>query len=454
MERESRTRQEKQTLDWLVNPTTFQTLNLLAQIFFANRPLTAAEIIAQRRGGVYPTRTMEEISLLVKTGLIEPVLDGETDTLQKYAVTELGKMELSLQGVMPRSFVTNRLREAKESLEIEPPELPDEQYGFEEFRFTWESIFELLKRIYEHNAYRRINIALIGAPLVAFFMSRCPELVSNVSVFDINSEIVKRVNQLDSNGKIVAVRYNVVDAIPPMFSGRYDAVVIDPPWHIEHYAAFADRAWNLLRPFGRLYMSTFAPATRPEATEELSYLYKLFMEGGYRIIAIIPEFFGYAIPPFERKVFEAQGIKVQTRGNYGQLVILEKGEKRDAPCLNEELAAKLYQEEVAILNLNGTNVTLWIGRNTNPNETLRIEIFDGGRVFTTTSRSKRRRLGVNLLTPDHIAYRCSNPRKLRLIYEYWKRGVDPSSVVGKIDGMEISPDEVEVAYRFFNELIK
>jgi hypothetical protein len=439
----------KEWPNWFTNPTTFRTLNLLAQIYFSQGLLTTAEIIEKRNGGVYPTRTIEELEMLVNMGFLNVISEGN---ISKYQVTSLGKNELSLQGIMPRSYVVERLDEAKKEIENHPPSLPAEQYGFEEFRFTWESIFRLMEKIYEHNAYRRINIGLIGAPMVAFFMHKCRDLFNNIAVFDINPKIVDIINDLDSDNKIIGTEHNAIDSFPQALSERYDAVIIDPPWHNEHYALFADRAWEILRPYGRLYMSTFAPATRPEANNELSDLYRIFMEGGYQIISIIPEFFNYAIPDFERRVFLSQGIDVRSRGAYGQLVVLEKVPNRTKPCLNEELASKLKKETVIILDLDGTKLNLWLDENFDPNAKLQLEVANEGDTLSTTSRSERRRLGINVITSDHTGYRCSNPQKLQLIYQYYIEGKDPSLILS--EHPDISAEEVNLAYQFFKSLIK
>lgn len=445
------------------NPAAGQTLGLLAEIHWADHPLTTAEIISQRHGGIYPTRTREEIDALEKVGLIKGEIDSETGSTT-YVTTPFGHVELTLNDIQEPRFVENKLKEAYELLHSQPSLLPAEKYGNEEFRFTLESTYDLIKKMYRDNSYRRINMMVIGSPMIGIFMSMCPDIANSVTVFDINADIVRFVNQMNetnNNSSVMAAMYDARNPLPPTFKARYDTVVFDPPWHNEHYCLFADRAWDALRPLGKAYMSTFAPSTRPEAPKELSELYERFMAGGFDLTEITPQFFGYQIPEFERKAFEAQGIHVDSRGKYGQLVVIQKQPERSSQCLTDELKEKFIQEvdiELVMPGQSGNGTMLWIEVKTpepKANEPLSITAVNDGNTYLTTSRSQRRSEHVSILTKDHVGYRCNSPKKLYHIYKAWSKDQDSEHIAQSLVNQNIYDNiadalrDVEVAVNFF-----
>lgn len=454
-------------LDMHRNPAALATLRLLEQVHGAHRELSEGEIIQNRVGGIYPARTVDEVAILTRLGLLNEVDTNPT----RVKTSKLGEMELALNNVLSKEQVEQSLKAALASLKEDPPELPAEKYGNEEFRFTWESVYELLMTIYEHNAYRKINIAAVGSPMIGVFMSRCPSNIGNVCIFDINGEIVDSINELGnkkqkkgkpkSKPRVIATEYNALDQFPPSLGGRFDAFIMDPPWHNEHYCLFTDRAWEALRKFGRVYMSMFSPDTRQEASKELKTLFQRFMAGGFGIISVIPEFFGYSIPEFEKAVFKANGIDVSSRGNYGQLVVLERGLERDETCITPEMTKKLVEERcIQLAGKSGKSSSLWLPQESTPkwNVPLNIEIKNNGQVYTTTSRSQRRVDGVNLITGDHIGVAASDCLKLVLLHIFWAKNISVDQCVNDLKreqgyseiDEEIIRADVECAFDFFN----
>lgn len=452
------------TLDVTRNSVFLTTLGLLGQISEATKPVTEAEIIEQRSGGIIPERTVEEVRILKHAELINAI---ENETPKKFAISDLGRMELALNRVTNSKEMNDNLAKALQKIKKQTPSLPPERYGNEEFRFTWDSIHKLLVLIEQQNAYRKIKIATLGCPMVGIFLAHCYKIIGAASVFDVNPELIKLINDKyreKTHGKVVGAEYNAMNDVPLTLVGRYDAVVMDPPWHNEYYCKFADRAWDMLRPRGRVYMSTFAPATRPEASKELAELYQRFSHGGFDLISIMPEFFGYEIPHFEKLVFATNGIDVKTRGNYGQLVILEKRRKRKELCTTDAHKEKLSQESSVQLSSKTGNksLSLWIQRSADQSTSqppLAINAANGGTVYTTTSRSKRKKDGVNLITNDHIGYKITNPLQLLFIHRCWLLGDNLENCAAKCRQDKLFTDfanekieqTVECAYGFLDK---
>ncbi len=144
-----------------------------------------------------------------------------------------------------------------------------------------------------------------------------------------------------------------------------------------------------------VYFSTFAPETRPEATEELNNLYEIFINGGYKLIEITPEYFGYYVPKFETSIFKQSGLTISTRDNYGQSVIIQKNSERKNECLTEDLRQKLSIEIPYSFHLGNETINLWLTTTDDQsfeNSPFEITLVDEN--YLSTSRSERRRKGI------------------------------------------------------------
>lgn len=154
-------------------------LSMMSLVAFSEEgQLGIEEIIANRQTGAPPARTEYEIDLLVKSGLMQEV-NG------KFSLSNLGKIEIKRNEMMDPKHANQILNRALEDIKTNPPDLPPEVYSKEEFRWSWDTVKNLIERILKNNAYRKLDIALLGAPTVALFLSKCPELVNHVSMFDI-----------------------------------------------------------------------------------------------------------------------------------------------------------------------------------------------------------------------------------------------------------------------------
>jgi len=403
-------------LDRTQNPSAFATIDLLSIINASELPRSISEILEQRNGGIYPTRTSEELQILEDSRLIDRV-DGEKG--QAFRISNLGRMELLLQGVKNPLDVQRAIRRAFVDIGKCPPELPQEKYGIEEFRFTWDSVADLMNKIIKDNSHIKPKVLALGVPTVHYFASQCADVV-DCYLLDINQDIVDSTNKTTKKRAVKASVYDAREPIPPTFSGKFDAVVFDPPWHNEFYSLFADRAYELLRSYGKLYISTPAPATRPEAAGELNEIYANLMAGGFSLIEICPEFFGYEIPDFERRVFVEHGIDVNNRGKYGQLVVAQANPGRTSTCSTPESIALTEKERSYSIKIyDDVDLGDFYLSDDSPNDEqipLQVRQFSKG-VYLTTSRSTRRSHGVNLITRDHIAFVVNNPKKFMALCE-------------------------------------
>lgn len=439
-------------LDKTQNPSAFATIDLLSIIKTGELPHTVSEILEQRNGGIYPTRTTEELQILEESRLIDRV-DGEEG--QAFRISNLGRMELLLQGVKNPLDVQRAIRRASVDVGKCPPQLPQEKYGVEEFRFTWDSVANLTYKIIKDNSHIKPKVLALGVPTVHYFASQCADVV-DCYLLDINQDIVDGTNEISKKRTVKAAVYDAREPIPPTFSGKFDAVVFDPPWHNEFYSLFADRAYEFLRSFGKLYMSTPAPATRPEAAGELDEIYANLMAGGFSLIEICPEFFGYEIPDFERKVFAEHGIDVNKRGKYGQLVVAQAKPDRTNTCSTPESIALTEQERCYSIKIyDDVDLgDLYLSDDSPEDEQMPLQIRQFGEgVYLTTSRSMRRSDGVNFITRDHIAFVVNNPKKFMALCELSRSVRGPQFIDAIMSRYNIGYAEAEKEAQQFHKIM-
>lgn len=404
-------------------------LSMMSLVAFSEEgQLGIEEIIANRQTGAPPARTEYEIDLLVKSGLMQEV-NG------KFSLSNLGKIEIKRNEMMDPKHANQILNRALEDIKTNPPDLPPEVYSKEEFRWSWDTVKNLIERILKNNAYRKLDIALLGAPTVALFLSKCPELVNHVSMFDINSEMVNLVNDLNV-ANIHAAHYDAIYPIHEATSHNYDVVITDPPWHVEHYMLFVDRAWEWLRPLGEAYIAFFSHETRPEAGSEIKALRNRF-DNGFEQWGFEERFFGYEIPSYEAASFSRQGVHAIKRANYGALMhLVREPGSRDETCLTQEAADKLVSEHTVKLFAAKAKKHLDVYVRKEELEirkpTITDKLLSGGEIFPNTSRSSRREAGINLMDEHHHAWQVNYPGLFAIAAQQLLDGANQADVIASL----------------------
>lgn len=424
-------------------------LSMMSLVAFSDEGrLGIEEIIANRQTGAPPARTEYEIGLLVKSGLM-------LESSGNYYLSDLGKIEIKRNEMMNPKHANEILNRALEDIKANPPNLPPEVYSKEEFRWSWDTVKNLIERILKNNAYRKLDIALLGAPTVALFLSKCPELVNHVSMFDINSEMVNLVNDLNVTN-IHAAHYDAIYPIHEATSHNYDVVITDPPWHVEHYMLFVDRAWEWLRPLGEAYVAFFSHETRPEAGSEIKALRGRF-DNGFEQWGFEERFFGYEIPSYEAAAFSKQGVHAIKRANYGALMhLVREPGSRSETCLTQEAADKLISEHTIKLFAAKANkhLDVYVRK-----EELEIqhpaitgELLSGGEIFPNTSRSSRREANINLMDEHHHAWRVNYPGLFAIAAQQLLDGANQDDVMASL--LILGSEEGELSNDFADAYVQ
>lgn len=90
------------------------------------------------------------------------------------------------------------------------------------------------------------------------------------------------------------------------FGHKFDAAIIDPPWHPEAYGLWLARTQPLLRAGADVFVTMFRRFTRPGALEERAHLLERFEKLGR--VNGVPFEAVYSTPPFEQEVLLRLGL--------------------------------------------------------------------------------------------------------------------------------------------------
>jgi hypothetical protein len=254
--------------------------------------------------GAYPTDVVASLRELQRTGKAKELAEDFWSSSESIAQTNGQQMV------------------ADETLHEEESEFPEPHPLDFDWRFTRRTLERLQSRIGDSKAK---TIAVLGAPTLFKYLT---EKGKSVHLFDRNDQIISYLKR---------ARYNEVthcDLFRYSAHNRYDSVVADPPWYLDHYRAFVEAARRMLDPGGRLLLSVLPPLTRPSAEDDRSAIVSFALERGFDLVSTEPGLLGYLSPPFEREALKTEGLTLRA-WRFGDLYTFVLSE-RDVPKYKAE----------------------------------------------------------------------------------------------------------------------
>jgi hypothetical protein len=107
------------------------------------------------------------------------------------------------------------------------------------------------------------------------------------------------------------------------YNNSFNLVIADPPWYEEHYNAFIQRSSDFLTIGGKLHLSVLQKMTRPNANTDREKIIQNATKFGLKLIKIIPKYFVYDTPNFERNTLKIQNLQCEN-WRFSDLFIFEK----------------------------------------------------------------------------------------------------------------------------------
>lgn len=118
-----------------------------------------------------------------------------------------------------------------------------------------------------------------------------------------------------------------------------DVVLCDPPWYVEHYAAFLAQAAWVTQIGGRILVSLLPPNTRPGAITDRGEIFNIAHRLGLHILSMESGSIRYETPTFEHASLHSASIDIQKNWRVGDLVTFGKIDHPSRETIKEVLSS-------------------------------------------------------------------------------------------------------------------
>jgi hypothetical protein len=284
-----------------------------------------------------------------------------------------------------------------------------------DWRFTVEGRENLISQICRHTTTDS-KLALLGTPTI---LEELAKLRPRTYLFDRNPALKAVFSSSHLESSIVNC-----DLRSPlkMDSRGFDFVLADPPWYPDYYEAFINRAKELLRLNGILFVSVLPWLTRPGASVDRTLVVQHAFERGFDIIAAVPGILHYESPRFEKAALETAGIEVPSWRRGDLFVFRNVGDLTPEPRRSDTDESSWHRfvlgtEQVLVIEGSGVG------------EFEFSAVAPDGPVLPSVSRRSSLRRQIHIWTSGNLAYATTRPEVVRYCLERVQGGKSLTDVL-------------------------
>ncbi|NUQ67376.1 MAG: hypothetical protein HUU18_03730 [Phycisphaerales bacterium] len=346
--------------------------------------------------------------------------EGADPLMVRSAVTAHATQQLSLEWLAPPAVADGPVER-----HLPPPHPLDY-----EWRFSLRGAESILSRVRAAGARDLVFIGATTAAVAAARQVGWGRLVA----FDRSRTILEAVNGLQLPLELVLA--DAFSHAPTVWHA--DAVVIDPPWYLEHTCAFLTAAARECRIGGLVLACLPGVGTRPGIHAERLELKRRVSPLGLEVLSVEAQSIAYETPLFEQNAFRAAGLRGDMRSwRRGDLWTFRKvRESASGETLHVEPGSAWEEMGVGRMRVRFLVTGQLSG------DTRLLQICDGD-VLPTVSRRDTRRERVRVWTSGNRVFACDDPGTLFAALAAATTGKDEVAAAEGRLGRVLTADERE-----------
>lgn len=283
------------------------------------------EEIVQKSGGIYPLELRKLISQLIKRGQIESGRDGYT----------LADPQIAMDNELDYGW--DRRHSVLELPEPHPHDC--------DWRFDIHTSQQLAQMLIKENSTDGMML-LIGTPSVFIELAR-ENITNNIIFVDWNAGLIDYLCSVNLPDSFTLVKHDLLSGNLWESIQKADVVLCDPPWYLEHYAAFLAQAASASRIGATVMLSLLPINTRPTAIKDRWKIFDVARQLGLHLQEIKPNGIRYRTPIFESMSLTHLDIDLAENWRASDIAIFKKTEQTKQGSINKFLAhtARKDQQE-------------------------------------------------------------------------------------------------------------
>src|SRR5436190_53004 len=308
-------------------------------------------------------------------------------------------------------------------LDSEDPQLYLKKYmGYFDFLktphpldFEWRNSTSSLKMLIEE--ILRLNfvsdkILILGMPTL--FATAClKDIPQHVTLVELNRPIVRGLSKLNTEKKRFQIHEADIFTVAPETIGKFNFVIMDPPWYSDHFYQFMWLAAQCLDIGGVLGVSLPPMNTRPNIPEERVKWFKFCQDHGLCLESLVPEKLEYAMPFFEFNAFRAAGVEnIQPFWRKGDLAFFRKVKTSARKRPKFSRTSKLWTEK----EIDTVRFRIKVDGPDAKGQFIISSILKGD-ILPTVSTRDTRRGEANIWTSGNRIFSVNQPKKLLFALE-------------------------------------
>jgi hypothetical protein len=298
--------------------------------------------------------------------------------------------------------------------------LPDPHPLHFDWRFSAKTRHFLLEKIAHEGPS---SIALLGVPSLFHSLLHSGH---QVRLFDRNDSLEKIMRGTETN------HFQCIDLMQPMpthFQARL--VVADPPWYIEHYAAFLQRTREVLEPGGKAFISVLPRLTRPKAADDRTAIVALAYRCGLDLLEVTPGSLVYDTPPFEESALRSEGL-VLPNWRKADLYVFVKSDRTAVPFPIAGMKDDPSAHEWRIYLFGKTSIAVRCGNGLSGKFFFRPTSVSGEFVLHSVSRRSKARSTANVWSSKNHALSATRTDCVCRLFGLLAEGREMNTALGTI----------------------